>query len=184
MDISLFYLINRGIENRFFDFLMPILSNIGYFRFPLALLWICLVIWGGRKGRLVALLSLILLLFSDSMSYLLKLLIQRPRPCHALPNVHLLAGCSRSFSFPSNHASNVFAMGAYFAYFYRWLVAPASIIFLAVGFSRVYLGVHYPSDVLGGAMVGLFCAVILIWLNKAIQILLDQRRKEKTPDHA
>jgi undecaprenyl-diphosphatase len=184
MDTSLFYLINRGLQNRFFDFLMPVLSNISYFRIPLGLLWICLVVWGGRKGRIVALLSLVLLLFSDSMSYLLKLLVQRPRPCHVLHHVHLLAGCSRSFSFPSNHASNVFAMGAYFAFFYRRLLAPALIIFLAVGLSRIYLGVHYPSDVAGGAIVGLICAVILIGLERAIQTWLDQRRKEKIFDHA
>ena len=184
MDTSLFYLINRGLENRFFDFLMPVLSNISYFRIPLGLLWLCLLVWGGRKGRIVALLSLVLLLFSDSMSYLLKLLVQRPRPCHVLPHVHLLAGCSRSFSFPSNHASNVFALGAYFAFFYRRLLAPALIIFLAVGLSRIYLGVHYPSDVAGGAIVGLVCAVILIGLERAIQTWLDQRREEKIPDHA
>jgi undecaprenyl-diphosphatase len=184
MDISLFYLINRGLQNRFFDFLMPVLSNISYFRIPLGLLWICLLVWGGRKGRIVALLSLVLLLFSDSMGYLLKLWVQRPRPCHVLPQVHLLAGCSRSFSFPSNHASNVFAMGAYFAFFYRRLFAPALIIFLAVGLSRIYLGVHYPSDVAGGAIVGLICAVILIGLERAIQTRLDQRRKEKISDHA
>ena len=134
--------------------------------------------------RIVALLSLVLLLFTDSMSSLLKLLVQRPRPCHVLPHVDLLVGCSRSFSFPSNHASNVFALGAYFSFCYRRLLAPALIIFLAVGLSRIYLGVHYPSDVAGGAIVGLICAAILIGLERAIQTWVDQRRQEKISDHA
>ena len=184
MDTSLFYWINRGLQNRFFDFLMPVLSDADYFRAPLALLWIYLMIRGGTKGRTVALLCLVLLLFSESVSSLVKLLIQRPRPCHVLPNVHLLAGCSRSFSFPSNHASNVFAMGAYFAYSYRPLLVPALVIFLTVGFSRVYLGVHYPLDVAGGAIVGLFCATVLVTLQKGIEIALAQRRKEKIAHHA
>ena len=184
MDISLFYLINKGWQNRFFDFLMPIISNESYFRLPLAVLWCGLMIWGKRKGRMVALLGLFLLLFSDQMSYLLKLLVKRPRPCHALPGVHLLAGCSRSYSFPSNHATNVFAAAAFIAYFYRWLLLPALVVSLTVGFSRIYLGVHYPSDVAGGAMVGLCCAALFIFLQQAIFTWLDRRWRVASSDHA
>ncbi|MDH7499216.1 MAG: phosphatase PAP2 family protein [candidate division NC10 bacterium] len=176
MDNALFYLINRDLQNRLFDFLMPLLSAESHFRLPLLIAWICLLVWGGRKGRVIAVLVLLLLLFSDQVSYLLKLLVRRPRPCRVLPEVHLLAGCSRSYSFPSNHAANVFSIGMYLSYFYRWLLVPALIVCLGVGLSRIYVGVHYPSDVAGGALLGLLCATLWILLHRAILAVGDRRR--------
>jgi undecaprenyl-diphosphatase len=180
MDIWLFYLINRGLQNRFFDSLMPILSQESYFRIPLLLLWLALVIGGGSKGRVVAFLALLLLLFGDSVSYLVKLLVKRPRPCHVLPDVHLLLGCSRSYSFPSNHATNLFAVAAYLTYCWRWLLIPSLLLFVGVGFSRVYVGVHYPSDVAGGALVGLLCAAVAIYLHRQIMACWERRRQDRS----
>lgn len=60
------------------------------------------------------------------------------------------------FSFPSNHASNVFALAAYFSYNYRILALPCFVAASLVGYSRIYLGAHYPTDVLAGAVWGLF----------------------------
>ena len=68
-----------------------------------------------------------------------------------------------SFSFPSNHASNIFALAAYFSYNYRKLELPCFIFASLVGYSRVYLGAHYPMDVLAGAAWGM-----LVGLSAAI----------------
>jgi undecaprenyl-diphosphatase len=188
MDICLFHFINQGWQNRFFDFLMPLLSQESYFRLPLAILWICIVVWGGRKERVVALSVLVLLIFSDQLGSLFKFIFRRPRPCHTLLGVHLLQGCSRSYSFPSNHSANVVAVAAYLAYFYRWLLWPGLFVSLVVSLSRIYVGVHYPSDVAGGVVLGLLCATLFVGLYKAICVASDRGRPDRQseefhPDH-
>lgn len=60
------------------------------------------------------------------------------------------------FSFPSNHATNVFALAAYFSYNYRKLTLPCFVAASLVGYSRIYLGAHYPMDILAGATLGVF----------------------------
>lgn len=91
---------------------------------------------------------------ADAMGAQLKHLVERLRPCVSLPDVHLLGDCGRLFGFPSNHAINTAAMAAFLHALYPktgWISWP--IVFL-VGVARVYTGVHYPGDVLGGWLVG------------------------------
>lgn len=138
---------------------------------------IALVVWGGWKGRLLVVLALLLLLVSNTMSELLKLWIQRPRPCQALEGVRILVGCSgHSFSFPSSHATNITAQALFFSYFYRRVALPLFLIAATVGYSRVYVGVHYPADVGGGVLVGLICAACFVYLARKLQQHLPTRR--------
>lgn len=139
-------------------------------------IWIYLFFWGGRKGKVSAILILILILITDQFSdNLIKPFIQRIRPCNELPGVHLLTGCTNSFSFPSNHAVNNFAAAYLFSHFYPkvkfYLYTGAFIISL----SRIFCGVHYPFDILGGAIIGIFFAYALLYfwnlLNGKIKIL-------------
>jgi undecaprenyl-diphosphatase len=159
LDRSLFYFCNQNLRNWLFDAFLPFLTDLN--RKPLALvvagfLWLLLLIKGGRAGRIAALLLIPTVVISDQLSSsVLKFLIERVRPCHELSNVHLLVGCGSGYSFPSSHAVNNFAAALVLAYFLpRWTWAFFTFA-AVVAFSRVYVGVHYPSDVLGGAAIGM-----------------------------
>lgn len=92
---------------------------------------------------------------NDSSSHhILKEGIARLRPCHVLPDLEMTFRCSNSFSFPSNHASNTFAAATLISLCFRNTTFLAFALALLVSYSRVYLKVHYPFDILGGAIYG------------------------------
>ena len=151
MDTSLFFLINQGLQNSFFDLIMPFITQRYYILF--ALLAIPAFIKDRRKGFFILCLSLISFAIADAGANMLKHLFERPRPCQALENVRLLVGCGGSFSFPSNHAVNAFAIAATFSHFLRKTAVPMLLIAVLVALSRIYVGVHYPSVVIAGAVL-------------------------------
>ncbi len=163
LDGALFCLINRTLANPQFDVLMPFLTDIDNWRLVIALALVSLLIFGGRKGRLVTALLLVTVTLTDqTSSHLIKPLVERTRPCHVLPDVRLLVGCSGAFSFPSSHATNLFGAAWLLSRFYRPLWPLFFLLASLVAYSRVYVGVHYPSDVLGGALLGLICASVVV----------------------
>jgi undecaprenyl-diphosphatase len=89
-----------------------------------------------------------------SSHYILKEGIGRLRPCHVLPDMEMAFRCSNSFSFPSNHASNTFAAATLISLCFRNTTLLAFALALLVSYSRVYLKVHYPFDIIGGALYG------------------------------
>ncbi|MGZ7107685.1 MAG: phosphatase PAP2 family protein, partial [Methanobacterium sp.] len=87
-DIQIFYLINVYMQNTFFDFIMPILSEIGYFSFWI-LISIIIFFIGGEKGRKVALVCIIALIAGYFVSEILKIMVARPRPYEVLEGVRV-----------------------------------------------------------------------------------------------
>ena len=118
---------------------------------------VCLVIFLWLKkmrGLALVLATAISVSISDFLGATLKELIARDRPCHVLSHVKDIANCSNSFSFPSNHAINSFTFATIITRAYKNFAFILYISALLIGYSRVYLGVHYPTDVLSGALCG------------------------------
>jgi undecaprenyl-diphosphatase len=169
LDTTLFYFLNVKLQNGFFNFLMPILTNLDYWRIPLVLMAISLVIFGKKKGRITVILLVLGITLSDrTCNSLIKPLVGRIRPCNVLENIHLLVNCTKSYSFPSSHAMNMFAGVTLLSYSYRKVKVILFIIAILVSYSRIYVGVHYPFDVLAGAVLGIFCALIILILYKFV----------------
>jgi 4-amino-4-deoxy-L-arabinose transferase-like glycosyltransferase/membrane-associated phospholipid phosphatase len=155
LDVGAFRFINDTLSNPLFDALMPWLSGNRLF-IPAALLVSAFLIWRGRtKGILFLLVLAAAIGVTDGLlCNLVKDAVGRPRPCLVLTGARVLLGCSDSGSLPSSHTANWFTTLAVAILFKRgsWrIVLPLA---LAVSFSRVYTGVHYPGDVLVGAILG------------------------------
>ncbi len=165
-DSTLFRLINSGSANPVFDVVMPAITEVRNFYIPYAILFIVLLWKGGVKGRWCALLLALTVLIADPVSSrIIKETVLRVRPCTALDDVRILIGCGAGKSFPSSHAVNNFVAATIIGYFFRGALPYALAVAALVSFSRIYVGVHYPGDVLGGAVIGSAMAgiVLAVW---------------------
>jgi undecaprenyl-diphosphatase len=186
-DRAVFDVINRSFTSGFFDALLPIVSDLNFWILPLGILWLIFFVRTNRRGRLIALSCFLVIAATDQLSNsVIKPTVQRSRPCNVLSAVHYYNGdrwivtdkfgmttYNPSYSFPSNHAANIAGQAMFWSNFYPQVTPLMIFAAIVVGYSRVYLGVHYPADIAGGYLVGIIVA-LLICLILRKWVLPDQ----------
>jgi undecaprenyl-diphosphatase len=185
-----FFLFLNSLNSPFWDEVMHALSG--------KLIWVPLYlailmtigIKYKRKFLIILLFIILAATLADQTSVLIKNLVQRLRPCHE-PSleglVHLIRGeCGGQFSFVSSHATNSFNVALISLLFIRkrWFTISIIIWAIVVGYSRIYLGVHYPGDVICGSLLG----ALIGWSVYRLFLISDEKllkkRKFFTVDNA
>ncbi len=193
LDTALFHFFNSTLANPCLDWLMPILSGQGVpwllavvIAVPVALLF------GSVRLRLCVLLMVLVVSLGDPLVVgTVKDAVCRPRPFVTLPDARLFGETGKGYvaprpdgslppgvnvhSFPSAHAANWFAMATVAFWFFRRSARFMFPLAAVVALSRVYNGVHYPSDVAAGAVLGAGYAIALIWLLQRLWNLVGKR---------
>ena len=165
----------RGVLDGFWVFVTH-LGDGGY-------LWIAigLTLLLFKKTRAVGISVLLALLINLCITNIsLKNIIARPRPFHVNPELMTLIKHPSSFSFPSGHTSGSFTAAlVLFHLMPKKIGVPAVVLATMIGFSRMYVGVHYPTDVLGGIVVGIIASTVAILVVRFVKEKVWQKQKRK-----
>lgn len=167
-NIDILYFINNGMANPLFDAVLPTVTNFGGFGTMLALCIIALIVtryYKKDKFFRIAKMCLYALILSGIIALGLKLLYHSPRPYVVLEHVRQLAVPTEPNSFPSGHTSATLSVVTVLVSELREnkvLVVLLILFAFIIGFSRIYIGMHFPLDVLVGAIVGIISAAIVL----------------------
>lgn len=179
LDYMIFNFINHNLANPLFDIMMPLLTWLGNVGAVWIILGLLIFSLGGKKGRRVAVMVFIAAIISNlTTEVALKKLIMRPRPFDTLSQVRTLVARPGSSSFPSGHAAVSFAVAMVMAYNYRKYAGLLFLLAFGIAFSRIYVGVHFPLDVLGGIVIGLTIGSILVARQTKIENFIDRAREK------
>lgn len=181
-DTELFICLN-GTHTDWLDPIMRTLSSTTFW-IPLYLLLAALMI---RKKQWLGVIAIAFVGISfglaDQLSVILfKNVFQRLRPCHEVylqTIIHSIEPCGGQYGFISNHAANTFCLATFISLFFRNRYIGWSIFIwaAAVSYSRIYVGKHYPLDIVCGAMFGILCALIGYWAyRKAVAFYIRYKQ--------
>ncbi len=159
LDLQILDWIQQHLRTPFWDGFMPVLTSLGEY----GIIWIAVaVLFLFRKSRRRCGLTVGIGLIAGVLigNVFLKKLIARPRPCWIDPSVTLLINNPTDYSFPSGHTLSGFIAAVILFRHDRRIGLPAMILAAAIAFSRLYLYVHYPSDILAGIILGIVIGIV------------------------
>ncbi|WP_449036326.1 phosphatase PAP2 family protein [Peptostreptococcus stomatis] len=155
-DMAILDLIQSNIRTGFMDAIMPFITQLG----DAGLIWIILSIGLiiPKKTRKIGFVMIIALILNGIIcNIILKPMLARIRPFDVNTAIKLLINKPRDFSFPSGHTSASFTAASVLFFRKSKLFVPSLVLAFLISFSRLYLYVHYPSDVLAGLVLGVLC---------------------------
>lgn len=177
LDTALFFNINQGLSNDFFDWLMPLVRN-RFFWIPLYVFIVAFCIVKYKKTGLYIIAGvLVTFALSDVISSrVIKPYVNRVRPCNEVQLVKEIiprVPCGSGKSFPSSHATNHFGIAVFLigVFYQKWkAILPVGIFWASlVCFAQVYVGVHYPLDVFGGMLLGSTLALLVLFIYQKVK---------------
>lgn len=160
LDKKVVYFLDTHCKNKYFIYFMRSITFLGDY----GLIWLCIILFSVinplyRVYGLVALSSFLTTLLLTEV--LIKNIVKRIRPYKKLELKNLFIDANTSYSFPSGHAATSFSVVVVFFVFNTFIGYLVLLIASLISFSRVYLKVHYPSDVIVGAIIG----TIVSWIS-------------------
>ena len=167
LDRKLFHFINGSLSNPVFDWFMPWVTDLHKSSSSVLVFSAITLLWIYKKRR-KALVELIFALcaisFTDSVTYrVLKPCFKRSRPPKVETEIQLRTDRFAGWSFPSNHAGNNFSVASFLSHCYPSLKWFFYFLATTIAFSRVYIGVHYPGDVIVGSLFGFLVGLLCYW---------------------
>lgn len=178
IDFSILYWIQDNLRNSFMDFVMPLFSNLQ----DGGLIWISIavVMLFFKRTRYCGI-AVLFAMGIDTLitEYGIKNIVCRVRPCNLVDDVNMLVKKPTSYSFPSNHSASAFAGAVAVMLTIKkkaWTI-PAFVFSGIISFSRMYVFVHFPSDVFAGILLGSAVAVLVCFLMKitGFKALLERK---------
>lgn len=153
--IEKIYRFQHNLNSELFNKIMIFFTILG----DNGMIWIAvaLILFLNRKYRKIGVFSIVsLIICALAVNVILKPLIHRPRPFSELADITLLIKAPKDYSFPSGHTAASFVMVYIFFRHIKKYFIPVLITGILIAFSRMYLSVHFPSDILAGIIIGIF----------------------------